>query len=126
MKKFFSIALVAMMAVAMISLVSCKKGDKEPEMETPTTLTGTTWVSGEGTSFVATLVFETAQTGKRLVSQKIGDQVYDSESDITYTYENGKGEYNVDRWESPCTFTVVGGTLTADEEGVTEVFKFKK
>lgn len=126
MQKFFSIALVAMMAVAMISLVSCKKQQNEPEMETPTTLTGTTWVSGEGTSFEATLIFETAQTGKRLVSQKFGEEVYDSESAITYTYENGKGEYNVERWETPCTFTVVGGTLTADEEGVTEVYKYKK
>jgi len=125
MKKFFSFALAAMMTVAMISFAGCKNKDKEPDIPTPTALTGTVWVSGAGSSFVATLHFETATTGRRTVSQVIGSDTYDSESDITYIYADGAGAYEVDRWDEPCTFTVNGGTLTADEEGIEMVYKYQ-
>ena len=125
MKKIFSVALAAMMTLTVFSFVGCKNKDKEPEIPTPTDLTGTVWVSGAGTSFVATLKFQTATTGVRLVSQTIGDQTYDSESDITYIYADGIGAYEVDRWEEPCAFVVIGGTLTADEEGIEMVYKYQ-
>ena len=126
MKKIISFALVAMMLASAFSFVSCKKqNEPEPVYETPEILTGTTWISGEGTSFVATLIFETESTGRRLVHHVINEESYDSEGDITYTYQNGAGQYTDDRDHS-YEFTVEGNKLTVKEIGYDEVYILKK
>jgi len=126
MKKFFSFAFVAMMSLAMISFVACnKQNDPEPPMETPEVLTGTTWIHGEGTSFEATLIFQTESAGIRKVHNVINDQAYDTETDITYTYQNGAGQYT-DDIDHSYEFTVDGNKLTVKEIGYDEVYTFKK
>ena len=127
MKKLFSFAFVAMMSVAMLSLVGCNKNNKpdEPTWETPTVLTGTTWISGEGSSFEATLIFETETAGKRTVHNVINGKAYDTETAITYTYKDGEGSYTDDR-ENTYEFTIDGGTLTAQESSYEEIYLRKK
>ena len=127
MKKVFSFALVAMMLVSICSFVSCKKDKDKPAWETPTALTGTEWSYGEGSSFAATIYFETETTGKRTVHHVIGSEVFDSETPITYTYEKPNGQY-IDDIQHKYNFTVDGGTLTVREEGYDydEVYERKK
>ena len=126
MKKLFSVAFAAMMLATIFSLVACnKKNEPEEKIETPTVLTGTTWISGEGSTFEATLIFDTESTGVRKVHNVIGENVYDTQSDIKYTYKDGKGQYTDDRDKS-YEFTVDGNKLTVKEIGYDEEYILKK
>ena len=127
MKKILSFAFAAMMLVSAFSFVSCKKQNEptEPEMETPTVLTGTTWVSGDPASFQATLIFKTDSTGERKVINVIKGEVYNTESDITYTYKDGKGQYT-DDIDHTYDFTVNGSKLVVKEIGYDEEYTYQK
>ena len=112
MKKIFSFALVAMMVASMFSLAACKKQQNEPEqkVETPTVLTGTTWINGAGTDWVTTLEFVTDSTGVRKVDNEFGH----FDSDITYTYANAKGYFIFE--EEKYDFTVEGNKLIVPDK----------
>ena len=106
MKKIFSFALVAVMVASMFSFVACK-GKNEPEkIETPTVLTGTTWINGEGTNWVTTLVFETESQGVQKTQN--GN---DFEYAFTYEYANGEGSYTLTNSDETFKFTVDGNIL---------------
>ena len=109
MKKIFSFALVAVMVASMFSFVACK-GKNEPQPETPTVLTGTTWINGAGTDWVTTLEFVTENAGVRKVDNQYGH----SESDITYTYANGAGSFIFAGEEY--NFTVEGNKLSVPDK----------
>ena len=111
MKKFFSVALVAMMTLTVFSFVSCNKGNQpEPPVETPKVLTGTSWVNGAGSDWVTTLVFETENEGVRKVDNQYGH----SESDITYTYADGEGIFIFN--DEEYDFTVEGNKLIVPDK----------
>ena len=106
MKKIFSFALVAVMVASMFSFVACK-GKNEPQPETPTVLTGTTWVNGEGTDWVTTLIFNTENQGVQKVHNSNGD----FEDAFTYTYADAKGSFTITRTQETLQFTVKGNIL---------------
>ena len=106
MKKIFSFALVAVMVASMFSFVACK-GKNEPQPETPTVLTGTTWVNGEGTDWVTTLIFNTENQGVQKVHNSNGD----FENAFTYTYADAKGSFTLTQTQETFQFTVKGNIL---------------
>ena len=107
MKKIFSFALVAVMVASMFSFVACK-GKNEPEkIETPTVLTGTTWINGEGTDWVQTLIFNTQNQGLLKVHNSYGD----FEDAFTYEYADAKGSFTITRSNETYKFTVKGNIL---------------
>jgi len=110
MKKIFSFALVAVMVASMFSFVACKKQNEPEKIETPTVLTGTTWINGEGTDWVETLIFNTENKGVKKVDNEFGH----FEGDITYTYANGAGSFI---WEEDqYNFTVDGNKLSVPDK----------
>ena len=106
MKKIFSFALVAMMVASMFSFVACK-GKNEPQPETPTVLTGTTWINGAGTDWVTTLIFNTENQGVQKVHNSNGD----FEDAFTYTYADAKGSFTNTHSGETYQFTVKGNIL---------------
>ena len=106
MKKIFSFALVAVMVASMFSFVACK-GKNEPQPETPTVLTGTTWINGEGTDWVTTLIFNTENQGVQKVHNSNGD----FENPFTYEYADAKGSFTITRSDETFQFTVKGNIL---------------
>ena len=106
MKKIFSFALVAVMVASMFSFVACK-GKNEPQPETPTVLTGTTWINGEGTDWVETLIFNTENQGVKKVHNSNGD----FEDAFTYEYADAKGSFTITRTQETLQFTVKGNIL---------------
>ena len=111
MKKIFSFALVAVMVASMFSFVACK-GKNEPEkIETPTVLTGTTWINGEGTDWVETLIFNTENQGVKKVHNSNGD----FEDAFTYTYANAKGSFTITHSDETYQFTVDGNKLSVQD-----------
>ena len=106
MKKIFSFALVAVMVASMFSFVACK-GKNEPQPETPTVLTGTTWINGEGTDWVTTLIFNTENQGVQKVHNSNGD----FENAFTYTYADAKGSFTLTQTQETFQFTVKGNIL---------------
>ena len=106
MKKIFSFALVAVMVASMFSFVACK-GKNEPQPETPTVLTGTTWINGEGTDWVTTLIFNTENQGVQKVHNSNGDY----EDAFTYTYADAKGSFTITQTDETYQFTVEGNIL---------------
>lgn len=114
MKKIFSFALVAVMVASMFSLVACKKQQNEPEqkVETPTVLTGTTWVNGEGTDWVQTLIFNTQNQGVQKVHNSYGD----FEDAFTYEYADAKGSFTITQTDETYQFTVKGNKLSVPDK----------
>ena len=117
MKKIFSFALVAVLVASMFSFVACK-GKNEPEqnepeqkIETPTVLTGTTWVNGEGTDWVETLIFETENQGVKKVHNSNGD----FEDAFTYEYADGEGSFTITHTDETYQFTVDGNKLSVQD-----------
>ena len=106
MKRIFSFALVAMMVASMFSFVACK-GKNEPQPETPTVLTGTTWINGAGTDWVTTLIFNTENQGVQKVHNNNGD----FENAFTYTYADAKGSFTITNSDETFKFTVKGNIL---------------
>ena len=106
MKKIFSFALVAVMVASMFSFVACK-GKNEPQPETPTVLTGTTWINGEGTDWVTTLIFNTENQGVQKVHNSNGDY----EDAFTYEYADAKGSFTITNSDETFKFTVKGNIL---------------
>ena len=106
MKKIFSFALVAVMVASMFSFVACK-GKNEPQPETPTVLTGTTWINGEGTDWVTTLIFNTENQGVQKVHNSNGD----FEDAFTYEYADAKGSFTITNSDETFQFTVKGNIL---------------
>ena len=106
MRKIFSFALVAMMVASMFSFVACK-GKNEPQPETPTVLTGTTWINGEGTDWVTTLIFNTENQGVQKVHNSNGD----FEDAFTYEYADAKGSFTITNSDETFQFTVKGNIL---------------
>ena len=112
MRKIFSFALVAVMVASMFSFVACK-GKNEPEQkpETPTVLTGTTWINGEGTDWVETLIFNTENQGVKKVHNSNGD----FEDAFTYTYADAKGSFTITHTDETYQFTVDGNKLSVQD-----------
>ena len=106
MKKIFSFALVAVMVASMFSFVACK-GKNQPEPETPTVLTGTSWINGAGTDWVTTLIFNTENQGVQKVHNSNGD----FEDAFTYEYADAKGSFTITQTEETYQFTVKGNIL---------------
>ena len=106
MKKIFSFALVAVMVASMFSFVACK-GKNEPQPETPTVLTGTTWINGAGTDWVTTLIFNTENQGVQKVHNSNGD----FEDAFTYEYADAKGSFTITNSDETFQFTVKGNIL---------------
>ena len=106
MKKIFSFALVAVMVASMFSFVACK-GKNEPQPETPTVLTGTTWINGAGTDWVTTLIFNTEKAGVQKVHNSYGD----FEDAFTYEYADAKGSFTITNSDETFQFTVKGNIL---------------
>ena len=106
MKKIFSFALVAVMVASMFSFVACK-GKNEPQPETPTVLTGTTWINGAGTDWVTTLIFNTENQGVQKVHNSNGDY----EDAFTYEYADAKGSFTITNSDETFQFTVKGNIL---------------
>ena len=106
MRKIFSFALVAVMVASMFSFVACK-GKNQPEPETPTALTGTSWINGAGTDWVTTLIFNTVNEGVQKVHNSDGDY----ENPFTYEYADAKGSFTFTRTNETYQFTVKGNTL---------------
>ena len=113
MKKIFSFALVAVMVASMFSFVACKKQQNEPEqkIETPTVLTGTTWINGEGTDWVETLIFNTVNQGVKKVHNSNGD----FEDAFTYEYADAKGSFTITHSDETYQFTVDGNKLSVQD-----------
>jgi len=112
MKKIFSFALVAVMVASMFSFVACKgKNEPEQKIETPTVLTGTTWVNGEGTDWVTTLIFNTENQGVQKVDNEFGH----FENAFTYTYADAKGSFTITHPEETYQFTVDGNKLSLQD-----------
>ena len=107
MKKIFSFALVAVMVASMFSFVACK-GKNEPQPETPTVLTGTTWINGAGTDWVTTLIFNTENQGVEKVHNSDGDY----EHAFTYKYADAKGSFTITQTDETYQFTVKGNILS--------------
>ena len=107
MRKIFSFALVAVMVASMFSFVACK-GKNEPQPETPTVLTGTTWINGAGTDWVTTLIFNTVNEGVQKVHNSDGDY----ENPFTYEYADAKGSFTFTRTNETYQFTVKGNILS--------------
>ena len=107
MKKSFSFALVAVMVASMFSFVACK-GKNQPEPETPTVLTGTTWINGAGTDWVTTLIFNTEKAGVQKVHNSNGDY----EDAFTYEYADAKGSFTITNSDETFKFTVKGNILS--------------
>ena len=106
MRKIFSFALVAVMVASMFSFVACK-GKNEPQPETPTVLTGTTWINGAGTDWVTTLIFNTENQGVQKVHNSNGD----FEDAFTYEYADAKGSFTITNSDETFQFTVKGNIL---------------
>ena len=111
MKKIFSFALVAVMVASMFSFVACKKQNEPEKIETPTVLTGTTWINGEGTDWVETLIFNTENQGVKKVHNSNGD----FEDAFTYTYANAKGSFTITHSDETYQFTVDGNKLSVQD-----------
>ena len=111
MKKIFSVALVAVMVASMFSFVACK-GKDEPQPETPTVLTGTTWINGEGTDWVQTLIFNTQNQGLLKVHNSYGD----FEDAFTYEYADAKGSFTITQTDETYQFTVKGNKLSVPDK----------
>ena len=110
MKKIFSFALVAVMVASMFSFVACK-GKNEPQPETPTVLTGTTWINGAGTDWVTTLIFNTENQGVQKVHNSNGD----FEDAFTYEYADAKGSFTITQTDETYQFTVEGNILSVQD-----------
>ena len=110
MKKIFSFALVAVMVASMFSFVACK-GKNEPEQKTPEVLTGTTWVNGEGTDWVQTLIFNTENQGVQKTQNG-----KDFEDPFTYEYANGEGSFTITQTDETYQFTVKGNKLSVPDK----------
>ena len=91
----------------MFSFVACK-GKNEPQPETPTVLTGTTWINGAGTDWVTTLIFNTENQGVQKVHNSYGD----FEDAFTYEYADAKGSFTITNSDETFQFTVKGNILS--------------
>ena len=96
------------MVASMFSFVACKKQQNEPEPQpkTPEVLTGTTWINGEGTDWVTTLIFDTENQGVQKQHNNYGD----FEDAFTYEYADAKGSFTITPDET-YQFTVKGNIL---------------
>ena len=107
MRKIFSFALVAVMVASMFSFVACKGKNQPEQPKTPEVLTGTTWINGEGTDWVETLIFNTENQGVKKVHNSNGD----FEDAFTYEYADAKGSFTFTRTNETYQFTVKGNIL---------------
>lgn len=112
MKKIFSFALVAVLVASMFSFVACKGKNQPEQPQTPEVLTGTTWINGEGSDWVQTLIFNTENQGVQKVHNSYGD----FEEAFTYEYADAKGSFTITRTDETYQFTVKGNKLSVPDK----------